>query len=155
MRNWAYAYALGQKADRIKGKFAVTPLPAFQGGGKGGILGGNNPVISAFSQNPEGALLLTDWLTSPEILKQDAVEFALPPALEATYDDPDVKEALPFSDELRDAIAQASPRPVTAVYPQVSQAIYDNVHAALAGQMAPQDALAKADKEINEALASF
>jgi multiple sugar transport system substrate-binding protein len=155
MRNWAYAYALGQKASRIKGKFAVSPLPAFEGGGKGGILGGNNPVISAFSKNPKGALLLTDWLTSPKILKQDAVEFALPPALKAAYDDPDVKKALPFSDELRDAIAQASPRPVTAVYPQVSQAIYKNVNAALSGQTSPKDALAKADEEINQALASF
>ncbi len=155
MRNWAYAYALGQKAPKIKGKFAVMPLPTFEGGGKGGILGGNNPVISAFSKNPKGALLLTDWMTSPAILKQDTVEFALPPALKATYDDPDVKKALPFSDELRDAIAQASPRPVTAVYPQVSQAIYDNVNAALSGQMTPQAALEKADGEINKALASF
>jgi multiple sugar transport system substrate-binding protein len=155
MRNWAYAYALGQRADRIRGDFAVMPLPAFEGAGTGGILGGNNPVISAYSENPEGALLLTDWMTSPEILKQDAVEFALPPAMIAVYDDPEVKEALPFSDELREAIAQASPRPVTAVYPQVSQAIYDNVNAALGGQMSPEDALRQADEEINQALASF
>ena len=75
--------------------------------------------------------------------------------LNATYDDPDVQKALPFSEELRQAVTQAKSRPVSPVYPQISQAIYKNVNKALAGQTSPEDALKAADDQINEALSTF
>jgi multiple sugar transport system substrate-binding protein len=156
MRNWPYAYALGnQKGSDVKGKFKVAPFPTFEGAGKAGILGGHNLVISAFSKNPKGAVTLIDFLTGPEIEKQDAADFSLAPVLNATYDDPDVQKALPFAAELKQAVTQAKSRPVSPVYPQVSQAIYKNVNEALSGQVSPQDALKKADEQINSALATF
>jgi len=154
MRNWPYAYALGNQSD-IKGDFAVAPLPAFEGGKAASILGGHNLVISAYSQNPGGALKLIDFLTSPEIMKQDAAEFSLAPVLNETYDDPAVKKALPFSEELKQAVEQARSRPVSPVYPQISQAIYENVNQALAGQVSPQEALQKAQSDMERALATF
>jgi multiple sugar transport system substrate-binding protein len=154
-RNWPYAYALDLKAPKIKGKFKVAPLPTFEGGGKAGILGGHNLVISAYSKNPKGAVTLIDYLTGPEAEKVAAAKYSLAPTLQATYDDPAVKKALPFAAELKQAVAQAKPRPVSPVYPQISQAIYKNVNAALSGQMSPQDALKKADSAINQALKTF
>jgi hypothetical protein len=50
--------------------------------------------------------------------------------------DPAVKQALPFSGELK-------------------QAIYKKVNASLSGQMSPADALNKADSQINLALTTF
>jgi multiple sugar transport system substrate-binding protein len=41
------------------------------------------------------------------------------------------------------------------VYPQISQAIYKNVNAALSGSMSPQDALKKAQDDMNRALQTF
>jgi multiple sugar transport system substrate-binding protein len=155
MRNWPYAYALGGMAPKVKGKFKVAPFPSFAGGGKAGILGGHNLVISAFSKNPKGALQLINFLTSPQIEAQDAAKYSLAPVLSKTYDDAAVKKALPFSAELKQAVSQAKTRPVTPVYSQVSQAIYKNVNQALSGQMTPQDALKKADSQINSALATF
>ena len=155
MRNWPYAYALGNMAPKIKGKFDVAPFPSFEGGGKAGILGGHNLVISAFSKNPRGAMVLIDFLTSPRILRQDAAKFSLAPVLLETYDDRSVKKALPFAAELKQAVEQAKSRPVSPVYPQISQAIYKNVNSALAGQASPQEALKAADGEINRALATF
>jgi multiple sugar transport system substrate-binding protein len=155
MRNWPYAFALGNQAPKVKGKFEVVPFPEFEGGGKAGILGGHNLVISAFSKNPEGAVKLIDFLTSPEIIKLNAAEFSLAPTLAATYDDPDVKKALPFAAELKQAVEQAKSRPVSPVYSQVSAAIYKNVNAALAGEMSPEEALKRADSEINQALQTF
>mgnify|MGYP003291320560 CR=1 FL=1 len=61
----------------------------------------------------------------------------------------------PPSAAYRDAISQAKSRPVSPVYPQISQAIYKNVNAALSGQTSPQEALKKADSQINSALATF
>ena len=74
MRNWPYAYALNEKAAKVKGKFAVVPLPTFEGGGKAGILGGHNSVISVYSKNPGGALKLIDFIGSPEIQKAYAAQ---------------------------------------------------------------------------------
>jgi multiple sugar transport system substrate-binding protein len=156
MRNWPYAYALGnQKGSKTKGKFKVAPFPTFEGAGKAGILGGHNLVVSAYSKNPKGAVTLVDFLTSKQIEVQDAAKYSLAPVLNAAYDDPSVQKALPFAAELKQAVTQAKSRPVSPVYPQISQAIYQNVNKALAGQISPQDALKTADASINKALATF
>jgi multiple sugar transport system substrate-binding protein len=156
MRNWPYAYALGnQKGSKTKGKFKVAPFPTFEGGGKAGILGGHNLVISAYSKNPKGAVKLIDFLTSAPIETMYAAKYSIAPVLNATYDDASVQKALPFAAELKQAITQAKSRPVSPVYSQISQAIYQNVNKALAGQMSPQDALKTADASINKALATF
>jgi multiple sugar transport system substrate-binding protein len=154
-RNWPYAYALGQKNPKVKGKFKVVPFPEWEGGGKAGILGGHNLVISAYSKNPAGALKLIDYLTGEKIEAQDAAEFSLAPVLNATYDDPAVQKALPFAAELKQAVEQAKSRPVSPVYTQVSQAIYKNVNAALSGQTDAKAAIEKASGEIDQALATF
>jgi multiple sugar transport system substrate-binding protein len=154
MRNWPYAYAIG-KANKNAPKFEVMPFPEFEGGGKAGILGGHNIVISAYSKNPGGALALTDFLTSPDSIKRDATDFSLAPVLTSVYDDPDVQKALPFASELKQAIAQAKSRPVSPVYTQISQAIYKNVNAALSGQTSPEDALKTGQSEMEKALATF
>ena len=73
----------------------------------------------------------------------------------ATYDQPSVKQAIPFADEIRKAIEQARARPVSPVYPQISQAIYRNVNDALAGRRSPEDAMKRAQAEIERALATF
>ena len=128
-RQWPYAYALGNKeGSKVKGKFAVAPYPEFEGGGKAAILGGHNMVISAYSKNPGGALKLIDYLTSEKRMTKNAADFSKAPVLAATYDDPAVKKALPFIDELKQAVEQAKSRPVSPVYSQISQAIYKNVN---------------------------
>jgi ABC-type glycerol-3-phosphate transport system substrate-binding protein len=122
----------------------------------GGIKSGAAPkAVTTYSKNPAGAVKLIDYLTSAEVEKDYAAKYSIAPTLNATYDDPDVKKALPFAEELRQAVTQAKSRPVSPVYPQISQAIYKNVNAALSGQAAPQDALKKADEQINSALATF
>jgi multiple sugar transport system substrate-binding protein len=155
MRNWPYAYALNQKADKVKGKFEAAPQPTFEGGEKAGILGGHNSVISVYSKNPGAALKIVDFIGSPEIQKMYSAKYSLTPVRSEVYDDPDVKKALPFADALRDAVTQAHARPVSPVYPQISQAIYKNVNAALAGQTSPEDAMKSAQSDIEKALASF
>jgi multiple sugar transport system substrate-binding protein len=153
-RNWPYAYAIG-KENKDAPKFEVMPFPEFEGGGKAGILGGHNLVISAFSKNPGGSLALIDYLTNPESIARDATDFSLAPVLEATYDEPEVQKALPFAPELKQAIAQAKSRPVSPVYTQISQAIYKNVNAALSGQTSPEEALKTGQSEMEKALATF
>ena len=156
MRNWTYAYAADQTGDsKVKGKYKVAPLPSFEGGGKAGILGGHNSVISVFSKNPGLALKFSDYKASPEWQKIALEKYSLAAVTSATYDDPGVKKAIPYSDELKQALTQAKARPVSPVYPQISQAIYKNVNDALAGRVSPADAIKKADDQINSALSTF
>ena len=142
MRNWPYAYAISQGDDspKIKGNFDVAPFPSFEGGGKAGILGGHNLVVSAFSKNPGGALKFIDYYASPEYQEVLASEFSLAPVLSETYESAKVKKAFPFAADLKQAVTQAKARPVSPVYPQISQAIYKNVNAALSGGMSPEEA---------------
>jgi len=154
MRNWPYAYDLGNQSD-IKGKFEIAPFPAFGEGKAAGVLGGFNLAINAASDNPEGALAFINFYSSPEGQEIMATEGALPPVLNATYDDAQVKKALPFAEELRQAIQQARPRPVSPVYSQISQAIFQNVHSALTGRMSADQAVKAMNQGIQQALETF
>ena len=98
---------------------------------------------------------MVDFIHSPEIQSLYASKFSLAPTTNAAYDDPAVKKALPFSSELKQAVEQARARPVSPVYPQISQAIYKNVNAALSGKTSPEDALKQAQSEMQKALETF
>ena len=156
MRQWPYAYALGNmKGSKTKGKFAVAPYPEFEGGTKAAILGGHNMVVSTYSKNPGGVLKFIDYMTSEERMTKNATEFSRTPVLEASYADPATKKALPFIDELKQAVEQAKSRPVSPVYSQISQAIFKNVNEALSGAAEPKAALEKAQSDMDKALATF
>jgi multiple sugar transport system substrate-binding protein len=155
MRNWTYAYAVSQATPKIKGHFKVVSFPAFEGAGKAAILGGHNAVISAYSKNPGAALQVVDYLGSEEHQIQNATKASLAPTLSAVYDNPQVKKALPYAAVLKQTIEQARARPVSPVYPQISQAIYKNVNAALSGQTSPENAMKTAQSQIEKALATF
>lgn len=157
MRNWPYAYSIEKqsKTEGLKDNFDVAPLPAFEGGEAAGVLGGSNLVISRYSKNPEGALKLVDILTKPDAMKLRAVDYSLAPVLTASYDDAQIKKALPFSDALKTAVENARSRPVSPAYTQISAAISSNVARALSGRSTPEAALQEADKAINAAVSTF
>lgn len=71
------------------------------------------------------------------------------------YDDPAVKKAMPFAAELKKAVEQGQSRPVSAVYPQITEAIYKNVYAALQGNTSPQAAVNKMASQVQAALKTF
>jgi multiple sugar transport system substrate-binding protein len=155
VRNWPYVYATANRAKATKGNFKVIPFPEFEGGGTAGILGGANLVISSFSENPGGALKFIDYMTSEQRQSEDVVKFSDATPLKAVYDDPAVQKAQPFADELKTAVENSKSRPVSPVYPQISQAIYKNVNQALSGQMSPEEALQNAQSEMERALETF
>jgi multiple sugar transport system substrate-binding protein len=153
MRNWPYAYALGKKS-KIKDKFAIATLPGFGGNPGAGVLGGTNLAISAYSKNPGAALAVANYFTS-DVGQRLIGEGSTPPATKAAYDEPSVSKALGLPDEIKQAVSQAKPRPVSPVYPQISQALYKNVNAALSGAMTTDEAIANMDTQIQQALETF
>jgi multiple sugar transport system substrate-binding protein len=157
MRNWPYAYTALQTSkvySKNKSNLGVAALPSWKGRPPATVLAGHNLVISRFSQNPAAALKLVDYLSSPTIVRQNAIDQSLMPALVALWQDRKVQRALPAFARLRDAIETAKPRPVVPNYQAVSQAISTNVNRALRGDLSPEAALALANDEMQQALDS-
>lgn len=154
MRQWPYAYALGNQSP-IKGKFKVETLPGWNDKPASGVIGGYNLAVNAYSKNPGTALAFAEFVTQPKQQEYMAAKTTLPPTLSKTYDSPAVQKVMPFAKQLRKAIAQAHPRPLSPVYPQISEAIYNNVYNALWGGASVDSALKKANDQINQALKTF
>ena len=108
-----------------------------------------------YSDNPGGALKWIDYVTGKENQKNQLLNYSQSSTLTATYDDTEIQEKYAFAEQLRDAISQAKSRPVSPVYPQISQAIYKNVNEALAGRVSPEDALKTAQTQMQSALETF
>ena len=62
---------------------------------------------------------------------------------------------MPYAGQLLAAVEEAVPRPVSPVYPQISEAVFKNVNAALGGQQSPEEALKNGQQQIEKALAAF
>ena len=154
MRNWPYAYALGKESE-IADQFDIATFPSFEGGEPASVLGGINLAISEFAKNPEGAAAFIDYATGPVVQKTNFLESASPPATAAPYDDPEVQKKNPFASDLKAAVEQGQVRPVSPVYPQITEAIYTNVHDALQGNAEPKAALDKMKSQIEQALETF
>lgn len=139
MRNWPYAYALGNGDDSaVKGKFDVAPLPAGDGEGAGSAatLGGWNVAVSKYSQDPEEAIKLALFLSSPEVQKERAINQSNLPTIEALYDDADVLAASPFMANWKAIFQNAVPRPSAPTkikYNEVSSLFWSAVHDTLSG----------------------
>ena len=139
MRNWPYAYALGNGDDSaIKGKFDVAPLPAGDGADarSAATLGGWNYAVSKYSKAPDEAIKLALYLSSSEVQKQRAINQSNLPTIEALYDDADVLKASPFMSAWKAIFQNAVPRPsapTKASYNEVSSKFWSAVHNTLSG----------------------
>jgi len=154
MRNWPYAWALGNAEDSpIRGKIGVTPLP--KGGKDGkhtGALGGWQLAVSKYSRNPEVAADLVRHLTSAEEQKRRAIKASKNPTIEALYHDPEVLEAAPFFGDLYDTFTNAVARPSRVTgdrYNQVSAEFFNAVHAVLSGNMDAASSLAALEQSLD------
>nr|WP_295890326.1 ABC transporter substrate-binding protein [uncultured Devosia sp.] len=139
MRNWPYAYALGNGDDSaVKGKFDVAPLPAGDGEGAGSAatLGGWNVAVSKYSPDPEEAIKLALFLSSTDVQKERAINQSNLPTIPSLYEDADVLAASPFMANWKAIFEQAVPRPSAPTkikYNEVSSLFWSAVHNTLSG----------------------
>ena len=155
MRNWPYAYSLGNAEDSaVAGKFDVAPLPAGEEGGRGSAtLGGWQLAVSKYSKNPEEAAKLALFLTSAGEQKSRAIEGSFNPTVMFLYDDAEVCEASPFMCQLLDVFTGAVARPSTATAPQyneASTAFFQAVHSVLTGDADGQTALEELELDLED-----
>ncbi|MDK2897213.1 MAG: trehalose/maltose transport system substrate-binding protein [Candidatus Atribacteria bacterium] len=158
MRNWPYAYALGQAEESvIAGKFDVAPLPAGRSGHGAATLGGWQLAVSKYSNNPEIAADVALFMASSEEQKIRAVKGSFTPTIMTLYEDPEVLEAAPFFGTLYDVLINAVARPSTITAPnynEVSTLFFRAVHSVLTGAKDATSALEELELEL-QALTGF
>jgi trehalose/maltose transport system substrate-binding protein len=152
LRGWAVIYAQTQQSS-IGKSFGVAPLPAGPAG-RAATLGGWQLMVSRYSRQPEAAVELVRFLTSPEEQKRRAIEGSYSPSIPALYRDPEVLKAAPlfegFEARIDDLVVRPSAR-VGAAYDRISTVYSGAVHRILEGQD-PAAVLPEAEAEVNAIL---
>jgi trehalose/maltose transport system substrate-binding protein len=138
MRNWPYAFALGNATDSaIRGRFDIAPLPAGDGGSSAATLGGWSLALSRNSSRAEAATALIRYLAAPEAQAYRALRAADLPTLPVLYGDKDISEEQPAMAKWKSAIENAVLRPVAvtgAKYDEVSKEVWTAVYETLSGR---------------------
>nr|WP_100010029.1 ABC transporter substrate-binding protein [Lentibacillus sediminis] len=155
-RNWPYMMSSSNDEERseVVGNVAMSRLPAGPEG-SASALGGWMSMINRYSEHPEAAWEFVKFISGPEGQKISAVEGGRPPTLKALYDDPEVQEVSSlFADpEFREVLQNAVPRPVSPIYPEVSDIMQIELSTALAGDQTAEEAAANMQAKIEEAMA--
>jgi trehalose/maltose transport system substrate-binding protein len=138
MRNWPYAYGLGNGDDSaVKGLFDVAPLPsAGEGTASAATLGGWNVAVSKYSPNQEAAISFAMFMASEAVQKQRALLDSNLPTIISLYDDADIAAQVPIIPRWKEVFLNAVPRPSAPAqqsYNEVSSLFWSAVHDTLSG----------------------
>lgn len=149
--NWPYMYDKGETdpTSTVKGKFKVAPIVGKDGTGKS-TLGGYNNAINVNSEHKATAKAFVEYMISEDVQMGFAKQ-SFPPVLSKIYDDGALKQEFPYMEALKAALDNATPRPVSPFYPQVSKAIQDNSFAALKDQKTVDQAITDMSAAISQA----
>lgn len=151
MRNWPYAYSLGNdpSQSKIPGKFDIHGM-LYGGSNTVGhsAIGGWNLAINAFTPDANAAWSFMHYMLQPDAQKALAINASLTPTLKSAYQDSAVQTKQPLFTKLAPVLLTALPRPVSPVYPDLSNAIQLNVYQALKKQVSPQAALSNLQSQL-------
>ena len=157
MRNWPYAYSLGNGDDSpIAGNFAVAALPAGPASDKGSAtLGGWQLAVSKYSENPDMAAEFALFMASEESQRQNALITSKIPTIMSLYEDSEVIGTYPWFSDLLPVFTSAAARPSTATAPQYSATsalFFTAVNSVLIGEKDADEALAELEIELEDLL---
>jgi multiple sugar transport system substrate-binding protein len=136
MLNWPYVYAAGrtdaetsETAAMVFENLGWSRWPSVEPGEPSRVsIGGANLGISNFGRDPELATEAAICMTSRKWQDLEAINEGLPPVVNSSYDDPEVRKSYPFADLLREQLQDAVPRPETPSYSDVTLAIQQTLH---------------------------
>ena len=139
MRNWPYAYSVGEGADsKVKGKFSVTVLPHVGKNPSVGTVGGWQLGVSKYSKHKDAAIEFVRWMTSPAVEKFDAIYNTNVPTIPKVAQDKAVVKANPYlKPEIANVTRVTRPsRFLKTRYNQGSKVIYQGINQILNGSSA-------------------
>lgn len=155
-RNWPYMQSTSEdkEASKVAGNVGFAVLPSGDGT-NAATLGGWMSMINRYSENQEAAWEFVKFMSGPEGQKISAVDGGRAPTIEALYDDEEVKEAavLFSNEEFVATLQNAVPRPVSPIYPEISNIMQVELSRALAKDITPEEAAKNMQDKIVAAMA--
>jgi len=157
MRNWTNAYVAARAENSpTRGHFDVAPLPRGQAG-FAATLGGNGYGVSRYSRHPREAAMLVRFLASPEEQARRCRKPSEPPTVPALYKNADVLGANPYVSrvlQVHEGVALRPSVPAGKMYPEVSRAYYEAVHAVLTQRQSAANAASDLQEQLVKMLKS-
>jgi trehalose/maltose transport system substrate-binding protein len=156
MRNWPYAFNLGNAADSpVAGNLGWVPLP--NGGSRvAACLGGWQIAVSQYSDNTAAAVEFAKYLTSYEQQVNRALVQGQLPSRPAVYEQADVA-ADPLFAAAGPILGTAFPRPSVITgdrYAEASAIFSGGIHDILTGEIGVEEGLAELDAALNDFVAA-
>lgn len=154
-RNWPYLQASSndEEKSKVAGDVSFTTLPEGDEG-SASALGGWMTMINRYSEHPEAAWEFVKFMTGPEGQKITAMEGGSAPTIEALYDDEEVQDAsIMFGEEdFVETLRNAIPRPVSPIYPKISDIMQIELSKALTGDIDAEEAAKNMQEKIEAAM---
>jgi trehalose/maltose transport system substrate-binding protein len=156
LRSWASEYIADRASDSpIRARVGVAPLPS-GAAGMAATFGGYGFGVSRHSLHPREATMLVRFLCSREQQAKRCRDTSEAPSLPELYGDPDVLASNPQLTEVLKAYPTGVVfRPSTAagkMYPEVSRAYWEAVHAVLTRKKSAAQAAADLQDELQQML---
>ena len=154
MRNWLNpSIVAGAKSSPISGRFGICPLPKGQAG-VAGTLGGDGLAVSRYSLHPREAAMLVRFLCGPNEEFRRSENPAEPPTIPELYNSPSVLSANPYFSTVLEVYRKGlAVRPSTLtgkMYPDISRAYFEAVHAVLTHRKTAERAAAELERELTQ-----
>jgi ABC-type glycerol-3-phosphate transport system substrate-binding protein len=157
MRNWSSGYMAARAPDSmVRDRFDIAALPRGSAGMTAATLGGAGYGVSAHSLHPREAAMFVRFLCgrNPQVTRLRNASEA--PTISELYEDPEVLANNPHWPRVleifRKGIALRPSRQAGKMYPEVSRAYFEAVHAVLTRKESAAQAASELQDQLQQML---
>jgi trehalose/maltose transport system substrate-binding protein len=156
LRNWSSGYIAARAPDSmVRDRFDIAPLPRGSAG-MAATLGGAGYGVSAHSLHPREAAMLVRFLCSRNLQATRLRKTSEAPTISELYEEPEVLANNPHwlrvLEIFRKGIALRPSRAAGKMYPDVSRAYWEAVHAVLTRKTSATQAAQELQDKLEEML---
>ena len=156
LRNWSSGYIAARAPDSmVRSRFDIAPLPRGSTG-MAATLGGAGYGVSVHSLHPREAAMLVRFLCSRNMQVTRLRKTSEAPTISELYDEPELLANNPhwlrILEIFRKGIALRPSRAAGKMYPDVSRAYWEAVHAVLTRQKSAKQAADELQDELDRML---
>lgn len=156
MSNWEgqYPQLNDPTQSKIVNQSDVGLLPGQGNVKSASVTGSEGVAIMKASKHKQAALAFVKWIGEKQFQLDNFAKRGTYPSLGSVYSDPEMKKADPSNtiDKIQDQFNYGYNRPNAPGYVEWADILDAEVHAALAGQKSPKDALDEAQTKIDAAI---
>jgi multiple sugar transport system substrate-binding protein len=154
LRSWPNVWALVNRPNsKIHGKVGIATLPIGPSGTVSkGCLGGWNLMINRRSRNKAAAWKFIEFMTGVASQKTNATIAGRLPTRYSVYQDPEVLRKNQYYRQFLPIILKSKPRPISKVYPAISEIMQNYFFKAVTGQISAEAAILNIEREMQATL---